>query len=434
MTIEERLSEVRTRRPAVDVDGALGQVRSEHRRRRRMRGTAAVGLAGAAMMTAIAVGIGSPNDQSTNVATGVSQPSDEPAVTGVSSPPDSPASGLPEGWSEMSGSPLSPRVGAAAVATDEEFVVWGGRTTGPLGDGAAYDFSTGDWTSLSDSPLTPQADAVAVWTGAEAVFWGGVGDGGTTIDGVAAAAWNPATNEWRVIPNELALGASRPLTGAVWTGSKIILVGVTGPANANLTSDVFAIDPTTGELRPLEPTPGPSSPEYRPRGRSAFLAGEEILLVTIADGFPVTIDQLDIETGRWGPTIETNMPGLNVSPDAVAWTGERLVIANHLGAGAVFNPTTSELQGIPSSNSVHRFPAIAVTSEVVSVGDRYFDLPTMRWNDQEPIPDPVREFPVSVGSRGAMYVWGGDACGPAASCTDIVDPGPGLVWVPPAGP
>lgn len=430
MTVEERLSEARVRRPSVDVSDALGRVRSVHRRRRRMRGSAAVLAVAGATMAAIVVGIGSADDRSTDVATGVSQPSDEPAVPGVS--PDSPALELPEGWSEMRGSPLSARVGSAGVATDEEFVVWGGRAAEPLGDGAAYDFRTDEWTSMTESPLPPQAGSVAVWTGTEVVFWGGIGDGGTTVDGVAAAAWNPASNEWRVVPNELDLGASRPLTGAVWTGTEIILVGVSGPANAFLASDAFAVDPTSGELRPLEPIPRPASPEYRPRGRAAFVVGEELLLVTVADGFPVTIDRLDIATGRWGPTVETNMPGINASSDAAAWTGERLVIANHhLGPGSVFNPTNSEIEEIPSSYSVHRFPAVAVTEELVSVGDRYFDLATMRWSDAETIPDPVRASPISVGSAGAMYVWGGDACGPGASCTDIVDPGPGLIWVPP---
>ncbi len=153
-----------------------------------------------------------------------------------------------------------------------------------------------------------------------------------------------------------------------------------------------------------------------------------MLLVTVADSFPVTIDRLDISTGTWADTVETDMPGLDVSPDAAAWTGSRLVIANHLGAGVVFNPSDGVLREIASSGSGDRFSAVAVTSDIVSVGDRYLNVQAGEWNDAEAIPGQVREFPVTVGFAGAMYVWGGDACGPAASCTDIVDPGPGLIW------
>lgn len=421
MTIEERLSDARERRPSLDADEALRLVRCAHRRRQRTRrGTAAAVLAAGAVVAALGIGLGPLDDQSTDVATDGSQPDGDPTLE------------LRGGWTELAGSPLSPRVGAAAAATEEEFVIWGGRAYQPLGDGAAYDFRAGTWRVMSGSPLPPQADAVAVWTGSEAVFWGRSGEGGTTVDEVAAAAaWNPATNGWRAIPNQLGLGASRTLTGAAWTGSEIILVGVSGPANAFLATNTFAVDPTSGDLRSMEPTPRPASPEYRPRGRTAFVVGDELLLVTVADGFPVTIDRLDIETGRWAPTVETHMPGLNVSSDAAVWTGARLVIANHLGAGAVFDPADGQLQEIPSSNSLHRFPAVAVTADIVSVGDRFLKVSAGQWNNAESIPDPVREFPVAVGFAGAMYVWGGDACGPAASCLGIVDPGPGLVWAPP---
>lgn len=415
MDIEQRLSEAHTPRPDLDSTDALSRVRTVHRRRRRAYLGAGV-VSAAAIVATIGFGLDSTNDQSTKVASGEAGPSADAAPL------------VPQGWSEMAESPLSARIQSAAVATDEEFVIWGGRGRAPYSDGAAYHFETDEWRSMSPSPLPAQADAAAVWTGTEVVIWGGIGSSGSTDDGVTAAAWNPDTDQWRVIPDDLGLGASKSLTGTAWSGSELILAGVSGPANANLTTDVFAVDPTSGERRSIEPTPRPTAPNYRPRGRAAFAAGDEMLLVTIADGFPVTIDRLDIEAGTWADTVETDLPGLNVSPDAAAWTGSQLVIVNHLGAGVVFDPSDGTLGEIASSDSIDRFAAVAANSNVVSVGDRYLDIQAREWNDAEPVPGPVREFPVTVGFAGAMYLWGGDACGPAASCTDIVDPGPGLIW------
>ncbi len=414
MDVEQRLRGADTRRPAVDADAALRRVRWVHgRRRTRMRTVASVATA---LVAVIGFGLVSGNDRPTGVATGESEPDGAPTP------------GAPAGWAAMSDSPLSARVGPAAVATENEFVIWGGRAVEPFADGAAYDFESDEWRMMSASPLPAQADATAVWTGAEVVVWGGIGQGGESTGAIAGAAWDPVTDEWRTVPNELGLGASRPLTGATWIRSELILAGVSGPANAFLPSDVFAIEVTTGVARALDPVPRPTEPGYRPRGRIAYSTGKEVLLVTVSDGFPVTIDRLDLETETWAETVRTEMPGLDVSPDATAWTGSELVIANHLGAGVVFDPATGAVRDIPSSDSLDRFPAVAVTSNIVSVGDRALDVAAGAWTDVDAVPGLVREFPVTVGFGGAMFVWGGDACGGGASCSDIVDPGSGLIW------
>lgn len=58
-------------------------------------------------------------------------------------------------WSPMSSAPVDGRVGAAAVFTGEEVLVWGGR---PRADGAAYDPVGDQWRPL---PLRLSARAAA---------------------------------------------------------------------------------------------------------------------------------------------------------------------------------------------------------------------------------------------------------------------------------
>lgn len=64
----------------------------------------------------------------------------------------------------MARAPIDTRVGAVAVATDDELVVWGGRNGDLLGDGAAYSFDDDTWRTIAPSPLSARSDAVAVWT------------------------------------------------------------------------------------------------------------------------------------------------------------------------------------------------------------------------------------------------------------------------------
>lgn len=86
-------------------------------------------------------------------------------------------------WSRTmsgTGSPLTPRSGAAMAATSKELIVWGGRQGSTShGDGATYDPATGIWATLpSAGAPSPRRCATAVWTGQELIVWGGMS--GTT--------------------------------------------------------------------------------------------------------------------------------------------------------------------------------------------------------------------------------------------------------------
>ncbi|MGH2767359.1 MAG: Kelch repeat-containing protein, partial [Actinomycetota bacterium] len=128
----------------------------------------------------------------------------------------------------MSEAPLEGRVGATAVWTGKEMIVWGGDRGGPdefpFADGAAYDPSRGRWRRLPEAPLAPRLEHGAVWTGREMIVWGG-----HTFDRLGrhqfadGAAYDPAGNRWRA----LAAAPLSPRRGqsAVWTGGEMIVWG-----------------------------------------------------------------------------------------------------------------------------------------------------------------------------------------------------------------
>lgn len=155
-------------------------------------------------------------------------------------------------WRPLAASPLAGRDDAAAVWTGRELVIWGGNTvrSGLYPDGAAYDPATDRWRSLPRAPVVPRTATAAVWTGVEMLVWGGIGPPGSP-DGLPGdpiiqprtqltpvgdgAAYNPATNAWRMLEPVSLLGRGFPITA--WDGQGMIvwggLVVVSSPASAS---------------------------------------------------------------------------------------------------------------------------------------------------------------------------------------------------------
>ena len=348
----------------------------------------------------------------------------------VSGPDERPS---PDDWDLLPDAPIVGRQAQVTVATDDELVVWGGRAGADLADGAAWSFDQHRWRTIAPSPLSARFGAVGVWTGQEVVIWGGTG--GNDALAYDGAAYNPAADRWRSLPAVgPSIGALDDVTGAAWTGSELLLTNVQGRMNEFLPSDTFALDPSSGEWRALPPKPHrPSKSDDRGvRGVTAAWTGNELLVVSITDGVPVTIDRLDPASEEWAPTVSTEVNGLQVEPDAVVWTGDRLVIAGSYEPGAVYQPGTEKPITLEPSRTQARYPAQALGG-TVSVGDRILDLATLEWSDAATIPvEGTREFPGTAAHEGRLYVWGGSGCPPNASCIGFVGVGPGLVWTPPS--
>lgn len=101
-------------------------------------------------------------------------------------------------WTAFPTLPIEPRFQYSAVSTGTGVFVWGGccvdgSSSQMFNDGAYFDGATQTWAVLPDAPLdSTRGDAIAAWDGSEVVVVNG-------IDGVTAAAFDPASFTWRSI-------------------------------------------------------------------------------------------------------------------------------------------------------------------------------------------------------------------------------------------
>ena len=155
-------------------------------------------------------------------------------------------------WRTIAASPLAGRYYPATAWTGRELLVWGGDSEQSFvaDDGAGYDPAADRWRALPRAPVAPRGAAASVWTGREMVLWGGIGQPGagdnspldtiierrTLLYPVAdGAAYDPATDRWRVLEPVPLLGRGFPI--AAWDGQGMILWGglvvVSSPASAS---------------------------------------------------------------------------------------------------------------------------------------------------------------------------------------------------------
>lgn len=172
--------------------------------------------------------------------------------------------------------PIAGRVGPAGVWTGTEMLVWGGAELlepsgeAALGDGAAFNPSTGEWRTLAAAPIVGRSYPAAVWTGAELFVWGGSQNGVTLADG---AAYDPVADTWRMLPEAPIGDASKGL--ALWTGEEVIvLTGMRSVDGAGvLIGEAAAYDPAANSWRRLADPPGTAMPPYP----QAVWTGETVL-------------------------------------------------------------------------------------------------------------------------------------------------------------
>jgi hypothetical protein len=232
-----------------------GDVDAARRRGDRIRRTRRLVVAGACAVVLLAVGgtalaIADASDDNSQVDV-VDEPSTTAAPTTVA-PTSTTAVASPasDGWSQLPPSPLSPRTHPAMVAADAELIVWGGL--GDHRDGAAYDFATGRWRRIADAPIelsgANDTQPPAVFTGREML----VVSGPLHLDGTGAAAYDPATDRWRMLatpPFDMREGMY-----TAWTGDEAIFYGgVAGDVVPDRSG--YAYDPTTDTWREIPESP-----------------------------------------------------------------------------------------------------------------------------------------------------------------------------------
>ena len=106
----------------------------------------------------------------------------------------------------------------------------------------------GVWRATAPSPIDGRTEHAMVWTGSEVVIWGGTSSsdepGQSVFEGITprgGAAYDPAADRWRVIPNAPIPGRNLPVTA--WTGSEVIVFG--GLAGEATRRDGAAWSPAT---------------------------------------------------------------------------------------------------------------------------------------------------------------------------------------------
>lgn len=156
------------------------------------------------------------------------------------------ASAASPSWQPLPQAPIAGRVYEGVVWTGTELIVWGGIRNGKaLADGAAYDPAAGSWRAIAPLPSGVQGYAAgAVWTGETAVFWAGNSPDGPAL----GAVYDPRADTWRRLPD----GPLGPREGyaSVWTGKELLVIG--GARGDGQAAPVAAaVDPRTGAWRLL---------------------------------------------------------------------------------------------------------------------------------------------------------------------------------------
>ena len=214
-------------------------------------------------------------------------------------------------------------------------------------------------TMLDPGPLEPRADAAVVWTGKEMVVWGGdieaanQGRPGEERSFADGAAYDPATNQWRLMSDSPLPDTMDGVT-AVNTDAGVVI------ARGN---KVARWSPDTDSWRELDDAPD-SVTEGTTPDLIAVPAGEvdqkPLVFSIAANGF------LDPDAGTWTPMP---LPPVELTNPVGAWNGRRLIVVGGQGNGTTgalaYDPMTFTWDELPPPPGLNP-NAIAVTR----VGDR----------------------------------------------------------------
>jgi len=174
-----------------------------------------------------------------------------------------------DSWRILPTSGLSTRQGAVVVWAGTQLFVWGGLDTSqvPLADGARFDPATSTWLRLPRAPVPARGYAAAVWTGSQVLIWGGQSGPETQVG--QGVSYTPSTNTWQALPLS-PLRAKQQPTG-VWSGRFFYVIGGAAGSRGSDTWPVpgpsaAAYDPVTRVWTVLPAAPVDPGAPYRGNG------------------------------------------------------------------------------------------------------------------------------------------------------------------------
>lgn len=333
------------------------------------------------------------------------------AAAVASSTPTVPAA---EGnWTPLADAPIAARARAASTWTGTEMIVWGGGGADRFvfDDGAAYDPAAGTWRTITDAPIEGREAPATVWTGQELLVWGGRSGGNPDpVVEVDGAAYDPAGDSWRTIPEAPIAVEWEPW--AVWTGEEMIV----GGSGAEPGFNAAAYDPAADSWRTLElPADAPADGGWS----QPVWTGDELMFWVVDWSSEVPAPArgyaLDPANDAWRTMAQ--LPADSPPPDVgdfspLLWTGTE-VLGRGTYAAWAYDPATDTYRPLPTVLCGGGDAVAWTGTRLLSWGGSGSEAD--EYNDDGFVLDPstggYEALPVAGldGRRDAAAAWTGDA-------------------------
>jgi N-acetylneuraminic acid mutarotase len=118
-----------------------------------------------------------------------------------------------------------------------------------------YDATTNSWTTVTASPLADRVGATAVWTGRQVLVFGGRVSGTTLQLATDNTSYDPTTRKWSVLPtappssqipgDSLSTATARWFAFGTWDGNEAVVVGGDADSRSQGLFDGFTFKPAT---------------------------------------------------------------------------------------------------------------------------------------------------------------------------------------------
>lgn len=317
-----------------------------------------------------------------------------------------PAPAADGAWQALPDAPLRPASGAAAVWTGSEFIVWGGYAgigsadERAVAQAGAFAPTTDRWRELPDAPIPGAYGGEAVWTGAEVWVFGGFGGEAGRQPMLGAAAYDPATNTWRVLPS-----LPQPMVAAAWLQTRVAMIGADGTAwTLGPDDDGWVQDEAAGADQPFRAVGGD--------GALLVVTDDRLRTFTAAGAFGLRGEATEDMLGLSATAQDQPIGIAATSPfdgDPTLDTTSTVIIGQTATTVSTLGRSLHWRQEGP--------PAAAFLSDVHAVDDRrlvavdaasggieLLDIAAGGW---QPLAPPPHASGAMAAGDGMVFVWGG---------------------------